>query len=720
MLKSTIDFRILVNQNKINQNLMRKVLLIAGIAIASCFSNVQAQEKCLTEIMFQEEATKNPALLKSRQDLEDWTHNYIKSQNQNLNSTAVVNKIIPVVVHVIHYGGPENISKAQILDQIRILNEDFNYLNADTVNTPAVFKPLAGVTNVEFRMAQLDPSGNCTDGIVRVYSPMTSNARNNVKALSYWPSDKYLNMWIVSSIENSNGSPGQVIGFAQFPGTGPATTDGVVIKHDFMGSIGTASTSDGGRTSTHEVGHWLNLRHIWGDATCGNDQVADTPTHFEANLSICPTWPHISNCAGSAPNGDMYTNYMDYTTGSCQNMFSAGQALRMNATLNSAVSGRNNLWSASNLIATGTDGTPAVLCTPIADFADRTRFICEGGFVSFVDASWGGEATSRLWTFPGGTPATDTAKIPTVVYNTPGSYDVSLTMTNAAGTHTKTITGMVTVSPNTVANPIFPMSEGFESGVFPSANDWHTYDSNGGSFWDVNNSTAATGQYCINMYNYQGANKGPDEFITQAFDLTNVTGTTMSFKLAYATKNTTSTNGDKLVVYYSANCGQSWTPRYTKAGATLQTTVASVPGDFIPQASQWRTETINLTATSISTKPNIRFRFEFTYDTGNNIYIDDINLSGTVGVNEINADNSNVTIYPNPSSSFTYVDFNMTVTGDVVIDVMDVQGRLVSSFRDNLPVGDHQYTMNNDLEKGVYMVRISFGNESVTKRVVIN
>jgi PKD repeat protein len=699
---------------------MKKVLLIAGIAIASCFSNVQAQEKCLTEIMFQEEAAKNPALLQSRQDLEDWTHNYIKSQNQNLNSTAMVNKIIPVVVHVIHYGGPENISKAQILDQIRILNEDFNYLNADTVNTPAVFKPLAGVTNVEFRMAQKDPQGNCTDGIVRVFSPMTTNARNNVKALSYWPSNQYLNMWIVSSIENSNGSPGQVIGFAQFPGTGPATTDGVVIKHDFMGSIGTASASDGGRTSTHEVGHWLNLRHIWGDATCGNDQVADTPTQLGANLSICPTWPHVTACAGNAPNGDMYTNYMDYTTGSCQNMFSAGQATRMNATLNSSVSGRNNLWSASNLIATGTDGTPPVLCVPVADFADRTRFICEGGFVSFVDASWGGEATSRVWTFPGGTPSTDTSKIPTVVYNTAGSYDVSLTLTNAAGTHTKTITGMVTVSPVSTGNPSFPFSEGFEGGVFPSANDWHTWDSNAGSFWDVNNSAAATGQYSINMYNYQGANKGPDEFVTNAFNLSNVTATSLSFKLAYATKNTTSTNDDKLVVSFSTNCGQTWTPRYTKAGATLQTTVASVPGDFLPLASQWRTEVINLAATSVSTKPNVRFRFEFTYDSGNNIYIDDINLTGTVGIDEVNADNSNVTVYPNPSSSFTYVDFTMTVTSDVVIDVMDVQGRLVSTFRDNLPAGAHQYTMNNDLEKGVYMVRISFGNESVTKRVVIN
>lgn len=702
---------------------MKKILLIIAIAITAGFSQANAQEKCLTEIMFQEEAAKNPALLKNRQDLEDWTQQYINDQqhNHSANKSAQVNRVIPVVVHVIHFGGPENISKAQILDQIRILNEDYNYLNADSVNTPAVFQPLAGRANIEFRMAQLDPNGNCTDGILRVYSPLTYDARNNVKALSYWPSNNYLNMWIVSSIENSNGSPGQVIGFAQFPGTGPASTDGVVIKHDFMGSIGTAASQGGmGRTATHEVGHWLNLRHIWGDATCGNDLVSDTPTQYEANLSICPAWPYISACAGSAPNGDMFTNYMDYTNGNCQNMFSAGQATRMNAALSSTVSGRSTLWSANNLIATGTDGTPPVLCAPVADFPNRPRYVCEGGFTTFSNASFGGDATSRLWTFAGGTPATDTSANPTVYYNTAGTYDVSLTLTNAAGTSTKTEVGLVTVSPTSITNPVFPMSEGFESGVFPTANNWFMYNTNAGNAWDVNNSAAATGNYSINLYNYQGANKGPDEFMTAAFNLSNVTATQLSFKLAYATKNTTSSNGDKLIVYYSTNCGQSWTPRYTKAGTTLQTTAASVPSDFLPTPTQWRTEILNLSAASVSTKPNVRFRFEFTYDSGNNIYIDDINLTGTVGVNEINADNSNVVIYPNPSKATTYVDFNMTVGGEVVIDVLDVQGRTVSSFRDNMSAGDHQYTMNHDLEKGVYMVRISFGDRSVTKRVVIN
>jgi len=701
---------------------MRKILLIVGIAVTAILGTAQAQEKCLSEIMFQEAAAKNSALLHSRQDLEDWTKEYLKANEHNHlgESAAQVNKIIPVVVHVIHYGGGENISKAQILNQIETLNLDFNYLNADTTNTPAVFRPLAGVTNVEFKMAQLDPNGNCTDGILRIYSALTYNARNNVKALSYWPSNQYLNIWVVSSIENSSGSPGQVIGFAQFPGTGPASTDGIVVKHDFMGSIGTAANSGNlGRTATHEIGHWLNLRHIWGDATCGNDQVSDTPTQFEANLSTCFVWPHISNCAGNAPNGDMYTNYMDYTNGDCQNMFSIGQSARMNATLNSAISGRINMWQPANLLATGTDGSPAVLCAPKSDFTPRPRMICAGGSLPFADASWGGQSSSRLWTFSGGTPATDTSANPFITYNTPGVYDVSLTITNAAGTDTKTETAMVIVSA-TVATGAVPFSEGFEGSVFPTANDWFMSNSNGGSEWEVSNLAASSGQYSINLYNYTGAVNGTDEFITNAFDLSNVTATQMNFKLAFALINSTNTNADKLVVYYSTNCGQTWAPRYSKTGTQLQTTATTVAPDFLPSPSDWRNELVSLTPITISTKPNVRFRFEFTYDSGNNIFIDDINITGTVGLNEVNAENANVTIYPNPSKSTTYVDFNMTSGGAVKIEVMDIQGRVVSTFQDELPSGDHQYTMNQDLATGVYMLRISFGDRAVTKKVVLN
>lgn len=699
---------------------MKKLLASAILACTLATFSAQAQEKCISEIMFQEQAAKDPQLLKNREALERFTEKFISEQStsaQQGQKSASAVKIIPVVVHVIHLGGPENISDAQILDQIDTLNKDYRRLNADTVNTPAVFKPLGGDAEIEFRMAQLDPNGNCTSGIIRVYSPLTVNARDNVKALSYWPSNKYLNIWVVQSIANTNGSPGMVIGFAQFPG-GAAATDGVVIKHDFMGSIGTALNSqNNGRTATHEVGHWLNLRHIWGDAQCGNDFVSDTPAQFGANLSICPTWPHVTNCTGNSPNGDMYTNYMDYTNGDCQDMFSIGQCQRMTATLNSSASGRNNLWTPANLAATGTDGTPPVLCAPTAEFMPRPSYVCEGGTVTFEDWSYGAPITSRLWTFPGGTPGTDTSANPVITYATSGTYDVTLQVTNAAGSTTRTYTQRVVVTPGTTTASV-PFSEGFEGGVFP-VNDWFSYNGNGGSEWEVNSLGAATGTYSMNLYAYSGADKGPDEFILPAINLSNVSVTSMTFDVAYARVNTTSTNGDKLAVYFSTNCGAVWTPRWSKVGAQLETTGAPIAGDFFPIPADFRTETVNLASPSISGKPNVRFRFEFTHDTGNNVYVDNINITGVVGVDEINAENANVIVYPNPSSNVTYMDFTMTAPGIAKIDVQDAEGRIVNTFSGELTAGDHQFTMPSGLAKGVYFVRLTFGDNAITKKVVI-
>lgn len=698
---------------------MKKTLLALSLGLSIFALPAIGQEKCLSEIQFQEDAAKNPGILKDRSDFEDYMQHY-KQHFLAQNRSALTPLIIPVVVHVIHANGAENISDAQILDQIDSLNKDFRRLNADTVNTPAVFQSVAADCNIEFRMAQLDPNGNCTNGIVRVFSYLTQNARNNVKALSYWPSDRYLNMWIVASIANTSGAPGDVIGFAQFPGASQnPLTDGVVIKHDFMGSIGTAALSgNAGRTATHEIGHWLNLRHIWGDAQCGDDFVSDTPPHFGANLSICPSWPSVSNCAGNFPNGDQFTNYMDYTNGDCQNMFSFGQYQRMDATLNSVASGRNNLWTSTNLTLTGTDGTPAVLCAPRADFSPRQRFICEGGLLNFRDNSWNGAVASRVWYFPGGTPATDTALSPNVTYSTPGTYDVSLVVTNAAGTDSLTYTGHVVVSPSNITSTV-PFAEDFENGTFPY-NDWYVLNSNLGNTWATTSNAFSSGSKSIYISNYNGNDKGPDEFITPPLNLSNVTQTTMTFDVAFALTNLTSSNTDKLTIYYSTNCGQSWTQRYTRAGTTLATVATAVPSTFTPNSSQWRTETVNLSPTSISTKPNVRLRFEFTHDTGNNIYIDDININGNfTGLDDINAENAQVNIYPNPGTTNTYVDFSTLTESQVEITVFDATGRMVSSFADQMPAGDHQYTLPNNLEKGVYIVKMSFGDRTLSRRVVL-
>ena len=242
---------------------------------------------------------------------------------------------IPVVVHVVYKTAAQNVSQAQIDSQIDILNKDFRKKNADISQVPAPFSPLAGDARIEFVLASEDPDGNPTDGVTRTQTNESSfNSNDDIKfdargGKDAWPADEYLNIWVGKL-------SGGLLGYAQFPG-GPAATDGVVCTHTGFGDTGTAAAPfDKGRTATHEIGHWLNLRHIWGDdgnGCSGTDFVADTPNQGGSNVGK-PTFPSIS--CGNGPNGDMFMNYMDYVDDDTMVMFTEGQITRMQACLDGA------------------------------------------------------------------------------------------------------------------------------------------------------------------------------------------------------------------------------------------------------------------------------------------------------------------------------------------------------------------------------------------------
>jgi hypothetical protein len=245
---------------------------------------------------------------------------------------------IPVVVHVVYRNSTENISDAQIQSQIDVLNADFRASNPDRMSTPTVFQPLIADARITFRLATTDPSGNPTTGITRTQSSNTSftSDTDNVKSTATggadpWPADRYLNVWTCGNLRDSYGR--SLLGYAQFPG-GPTATDGVVILHSAFGTTGTASAPFNlGRTTTHEIGHWLNLRHIWGDdgtGCSGSDFVADTPNAAGPNYGA-PTFPHVT--CSNGPNGDLFMNYMDYVHDVAMFMFTAGQVARMQAAL---------------------------------------------------------------------------------------------------------------------------------------------------------------------------------------------------------------------------------------------------------------------------------------------------------------------------------------------------------------------------------------------------
>jgi hypothetical protein len=241
---------------------------------------------------------------------------------------------IPVVVHVVYNTDAENIADDQITSQIDALNRDYRANNSDISNVPDVWKSLAQDPMIAFALATTDPDGNPTDGITRTKTDKTSfNQDDSVKSSSGggadpWPSDKYLNIW-VCTLTN------KLLGYAQFPGM-PPETDGVVILNTAFGTTGTATAPfDMGRTAIHEIGHWLDLRHIWGDTNncSGTDFVDDTPNAQLPNIGK-PTFPHVT-CSND-PNGDMFMNYMDYVDDDTMVMFTSGQIARVHATLESS------------------------------------------------------------------------------------------------------------------------------------------------------------------------------------------------------------------------------------------------------------------------------------------------------------------------------------------------------------------------------------------------
>ena len=261
-----------------------------------------------------------------------------------LSSQTVIN--IPVVVHVVYSDGSGNVSDAQIQSQIDALNRNFNRENEDFSKVPAVFAKHAAAANIRFTLARVDPNGKATNGITRTRSArlMWSND-DKIKSSAYggvtpWDSRSYLNIWVANLI------PG-LLGYASAPGSAPQL-DGVVIRWNAFGTIGVSGSFSLGRTAVHEVGHWLNLKHLWGDRECGSDEVDDTPQQRTYNQGM-PSFPRVgTGCSAANPYGDMFMNFMDFTNDAAMMMFTQGQVSRMRS-LFSAGGARSSLLASRAL-----------------------------------------------------------------------------------------------------------------------------------------------------------------------------------------------------------------------------------------------------------------------------------------------------------------------------------------------------------------------------------
>ncbi len=306
--------------------------LIYSLMFILFFSHGFAQRNCGTMDQYATSIQNNSAIIQQRQVIESQIHTWIEQHPSNSTRTVLT---IPVVVHVVYKTSAENISDSQIQSQLDVLNEDYSRSNADASQTPTAFQGVAANCEIQFCLAQRDPNNQPTNGITRTQTlassfPIGASVKHaSTGGKDAWPSDNYLNIWVCNLT-----SP--VIGFATLPGTSSPDEDGVVIIYKHFGRTGTVEAPyNKGRTATHEIGHWLNLLHIWGDDEnsgdncAGSDQVSDTPNQAGPNFG-CPG----ASTASCSNGGDMFMNYMDYTDDVCMNVFSTGQKNRMQATLN--------------------------------------------------------------------------------------------------------------------------------------------------------------------------------------------------------------------------------------------------------------------------------------------------------------------------------------------------------------------------------------------------
>ena len=717
---------------------MKKIILSISFLVATI--TMVAQRQCGTMDNLERLKSLDPAITERMAEVEHQTENYIEFENNarinnNLNSINIVRNI-PVVVHVLYNTTVQNISDAQIQSQITILNNDFRRLNADKINTPTTFTNVAADAEINFCLASVSPTGVATNGITRTFTSLTSfGADDKMKSsatggVNPWPTDKYLNIWVCNL-------GGGLLGYAQFPG-GSAATDGVVIGYKYFGNTGTAvAPFNKGRTGTHEVGHWLNLRHIWGDATCGSDNVTDTPTHNTSNYA-CPTHPKSNSCGTTA---EMFMNYMDYTDDGCMNLFTLGQKSRMQALF--ATGGAKASLLTSNGCGTSSGGTtncssPTGLTAGSITTSSATLSWSAASGASSYNIQYK-PSTSTTWLST--TSTTNSKSISGLTASTVYQFQVQTVCSSGSSAYSS-VSSFTTTSSGSTSGSTITIGSGTSTTVIAPYGTYYMDERvqfiltkaelTAAGYTSANNMIRSLGfnvssavNQAMSAFTIKMRHTGNTSFSSTSF--LSATGFTTVF-----TGNVTAVAGwnthtfSAPFIYDGVNnvlveiCWNN--SSYMGDSKVFATTLTTYNTLYLKSDVATSGVCANTTGTRSTTRPNMRLNFSGYSSTFSP------KLAGEVLQEEITDQNNAFSVFPNPVKSTLNIELNNLSKESrlVKIDIFNLLGKVIYSNKQKVEPGIQTVTIElsetetwNTLPDGIYFCTYELDGEIKSSKFVI-
>lgn len=733
---------------------MFKRISLAMLALACAAGTSFAQtQPCGTDEHYHQLLKQHPELVELEEQFEMQVARGLAAKGTAAPDTATYD--IPLVIHVVHdYGvNAEFLNDNAIYEAVQNWALAFVKKNADTSAVITPFIPYIGNAKIRLHLATKDPNGNPTKGVVRHYSYLTNNGNDQSK-FSSWPNNKYLNIWFTKTLGNSGAAA-----YAYYPSSAAGMPQ-------YDGVIGLAEYLNYSKTIPHEIGHCLNLQHVWGNTNnpavaCGNDQVDDTPPTKGHNPGCVASAIYDTSCAtgyaktytSMSGSMDSVVNYpdtvnaqniMDYTY--CANMFTKGQCYRMRTALTSSTAGRNNLITASNLAATGALA-PMPDLAPVADFCvnkgiggtttdARSLFLTFDNVIdfSFRNMSWNDTISSVQWDFSNGAATTTSSSLVNVTnsFTMPGWVTVSLTATSNAGTNTVVKDHAVYAADTT------PVGSLGYTQTFASASDitnWPMFNVYENNFkWEFYNGAGKGDNSCVRFRSFDGSSRQTgtatgdfDYMVTPAFNLEGLGG---NVYFNFFTAGASTSPGafvtkvfDSLQIDVSTSGGARW----TKLAAYRTTDLANngvVSTEFIPSASStWVPRSVAVPATYRTHQTFFRVQLR-AGNGGNNVYLDNVGIGQfPAEVQEAAAaSNNSLYIYPNPSANGCNLVFTAGNDNSVKYCVRDVTGKLVYEVSKTVtPNSMNTEFISRDAvgAPGLYIVTVTSGSDVSTQKMVV-